>query len=151
MNLLKRKIGGREKMMPSLKTTPNWRRQSTGSRVGLLSKGTCTGWRNGPQGPNGIQQGKMLSPTRGKGDHLVMIRAGEHLCWKAWRGWQTVSWAWAPSEPLQQSRPAVSCTVWTGAQLVAQREWLFPSAQHLLHHIWMLCPVLFLWYKTLIN
>ena len=130
-------------MMPSLQ------RQSTGSRAGLPSKETCTGWRNGLQGPDEIQQGQMLSPTHGKGDHLVMIRAGEQLCWRACRGWQRVSWSWADSEPLQQRRPAVFCVVWTGAQLVPQGEWLFP--QHSLHHIWMLCPVLFPQYKTLIN
>lgn len=53
-----------------------------------------------------------------------------------------VSWAWDHNESLQQSRPAVSCTIWTTAQLIAQGECLLPSTQLLLHHIWMQCPVL---------
>lgn len=35
---------------------------------------------NGPQEPDEIQQGQMLRPNHGKGDHLVMIPAGKKFC-----------------------------------------------------------------------
>lgn len=82
-NLLKRKnIGGRLKVVSSFQMTPNWWRQSTGSRAELPPNGTCRVWRNGPQGPDEIHQGQMLRPTHGKGDHIVIILAGKQLCLK---------------------------------------------------------------------
>lgn len=61
---------------------PNWRRQSIVSKAELPPSGTCRVWKNGQQGLDEIQQGKMLSPTHGKGGHLAMIFPGKKLCLK---------------------------------------------------------------------
>lgn len=85
----------------------------------------------------------MLSPSHGKGDCLTMIHSREGVSCRAWGLAESelrMSPQWVLGE--KQTNRILNHTDKTiASSLKSWGEWLFPSNQHSLQHIWILCPV----------
>lgn len=70
------------KMKSRVKFADGTKLEKTVNKLKGRAATQCRVWRNGQQKPDEIQQGQMLRPTHGKGDHIVMILAEKRLCLK---------------------------------------------------------------------
>ena len=116
----------------SLQMTPPWGHQLVCSWAGLPSRGTQTGWRNGPTGP-------LQNSARAKAKSCT-CKETTPCNGTAWGlpGWsssveEAVGCWWAA--PRQQRGPPASWAALAGAWLVCQGKGLPSSMQHLLDHI----------------